>query len=159
MVYNIRTRKVQENLHVGFLENKPMLEGNGPKWLFNLDSLTQSMNYVPVVAGTFSNDFAGIQSSTSSQQDQDNQDCIVMPIWKDASYFGDVAPTTDADDGLQDDAIEKSHDDSSLKDNVNTDTPEDLVGHIPASEDTQVGDQEIELGTFHNLKQFLPLLT
>ncbi|GKF11329.1 putative ribonuclease H-like domain-containing protein [Tanacetum coccineum] len=49
-VYNIRTRKVHENLHVGFLENKPMLEGNGPKWLFDLDSLTQSMNYVPVVA-------------------------------------------------------------------------------------------------------------
>ncbi|GJY69794.1 putative ribonuclease H-like domain-containing protein, partial [Tanacetum coccineum] len=72
-VYNIRTRKVQENLHIGFLENKPMIEGNGPKWLFDLDSLTQSMNYVPVVAGTFSNDFAGIQgvseSSTSSQQD------------------------------------------------------------------------------------------
>ncbi|GKA81891.1 retrovirus-related pol polyprotein from transposon TNT 1-94, partial [Tanacetum coccineum] len=61
-VYNIRTRKVQENLHVGFLENKPMIEGNGPKWLFDLDSLTQSMNYVPVVAGTFSNDFAGCSS-------------------------------------------------------------------------------------------------
>ncbi|GJW02701.1 putative ribonuclease H-like domain-containing protein [Tanacetum coccineum] len=92
-VYNTRTRKVQENLHIGFLENKPMIEGNGPKWLFDLDSLTQSMNYVPVVAGTFSNDFAGKQgvseSSTSSQQDQD---CIVMPIWKDASYFGDDAP-------------------------------------------------------------------
>ncbi|GJR36160.1 ribonuclease H-like domain-containing protein [Tanacetum coccineum] len=160
-VYNTRTRKVQENLHIGFLENKPMIEGNGPKWLFDLDSLTQSMNYVPVVAGTFSNDFAGIQgvseSSTSSQQDQDNQDCIVMPIWKDASYFGDVAPRTDADDGLQDenDATEKSHDDSSLKDNekvstalpeVNTATPEDLVGPSPASEDTQVEDQEIELG-------------
>ncbi|GJR65336.1 putative ribonuclease H-like domain-containing protein, partial [Tanacetum coccineum] len=160
-VYNTRTRKVQENLHIGFLENKPMIEGNGPKWLFDLDSLTQSMNYVPVVAGTFSNDFAGIQgvseSSTSSQQDQDNQDCIVMPIWKDASYFGDAAPRTDADDGLQDenDATEKSHDDSSLKDNekvstalpeVNTATPEDLVGPIPASEDTQVEDQEIELG-------------
>ncbi|GJR52975.1 putative ribonuclease H-like domain-containing protein [Tanacetum coccineum] len=69
-VYNIRTRKVQENLHIGFLENKPMIEGNGPKWLFDLDSLTKSMNYVPVVAVTFSNDFSGIQgvseSSTSS---------------------------------------------------------------------------------------------
>ncbi|GJU33713.1 putative ribonuclease H-like domain-containing protein [Tanacetum coccineum] len=184
-VYNTRTRKVQENLHIGFLENKPMIEGNGPKWLFDLDSLTQSMNYVPVVAGTFSNDFAGIQgvseSSTSSQQDQDNQDCIVMPIWKDASYFGDAAPRSVADaqiqdkDGLQDenDATEKSHEDSSLKDNgtadqqvntarpevntgsrevstvvpeVNTATPEDLVGPSHASEDTQVEDQEIELG-------------
>ncbi|GJX21135.1 putative ribonuclease H-like domain-containing protein [Tanacetum coccineum] len=163
-VYNTRTRKVQENLHIGFLENKPMIEGNGPKWLFDIDSLTQSMNYVLVVARTFSNDFAGIQgvseSSTSSQQDQDNQDCIVMPIWKDASYFGDVAPNT-------------SHEDSSLRDNgtadqqvntarpeintgsievstavpeVNTATPEDLVGPSPASEDSHVEDQEIELG-------------
>ncbi|GJU08619.1 putative ribonuclease H-like domain-containing protein [Tanacetum coccineum] len=166
-------------------ENKPMIEGNGPKWLFDIDSLNQSMNYVPVVAGTFSNDFAGNQGvsepSTSSQQDQDNQDCIVMPIWKDASYFGDAAPRSVLDaqiqdkDGLQDenDATEKSHEDSSLKDNgtavqqvntvrpeintgsrevstavpeVNTATPEDLVGPSHASQDTQEEDQEVELG-------------
>ncbi|GKB18671.1 putative ribonuclease H-like domain-containing protein, partial [Tanacetum coccineum] len=48
-VYNTRTRRVEENLHIGFLENKPMIEGNGPKWLLNIDSLTQSMNYVPDV--------------------------------------------------------------------------------------------------------------
>ncbi|GJR20119.1 putative ribonuclease H-like domain-containing protein [Tanacetum coccineum] len=47
-VYNTRTRRVEENLHIGFLENKPMIEGNGPKWLFDIDSLTQSINYVPV---------------------------------------------------------------------------------------------------------------
>ncbi|GJV10117.1 putative ribonuclease H-like domain-containing protein [Tanacetum coccineum] len=174
-VYNIRTRKVQENLHIGFLENKPMIEGNGPKWLFDLDSLTQSMNYVPVVAGTFSNDFAGIQgvfeSSTSSQQDQDNQDCIVMPIWKDASYFDDASPRSVADAQIQDQ--NGTHDDCSLQNNgtadqqvntaspevntgsrevstavpeVNTATPEDLMGPIPTSEDTQVEDQEIKLG-------------
>ncbi|GJQ89327.1 putative ribonuclease H-like domain-containing protein [Tanacetum coccineum] len=115
-VYNIRTRKVQENLHIGFLENKPMIEGNGPKWLFDLDSLTQSMNYVPVVAGTFSNDFAGIQgvseSSTSSQQDQD---WIAMPIWKDASYFGDASPN------IVDDATEETHGDCSLQNNGTAD--------------------------------------
>ncbi|GJU54148.1 retrovirus-related pol polyprotein from transposon TNT 1-94 [Tanacetum coccineum] len=181
-VYNIRTRKVQENLHIGFLENKPMIEGNGPKWLFDLDSLTQSMNYVPVVAGKSSNDFAGIQgvseSSTSSQQDQD---WIVMPIWKDASYFGDASPKIVDDAQIEDkdelhdedDATEESHDGSSLKENgtadqqvntarpdintgsrevstalpeVNTATPEDLVGPSPASEDSHVEDQEIELG-------------
>ncbi|GJV03281.1 putative ribonuclease H-like domain-containing protein [Tanacetum coccineum] len=47
-VYNTRTRRVEENLHIGFLENKPMIEGNGPKWLFDIDSLTQYMNYVPI---------------------------------------------------------------------------------------------------------------
>ncbi|GJT23196.1 putative ribonuclease H-like domain-containing protein [Tanacetum coccineum] len=132
-VYNTRTRKVQENLPIGFLENKPMIEGNGPKWLFDLDSLTQSMNYVPV---------------------------------NDASYFGDDAPrsVTDAQiqdkDRLQDenDATEKSHEDSSLKDNgtgdqqvntaspevntssrdVSTATPEDLVGPIPTTPHTRI---------------------
>ncbi|GKF36431.1 putative ribonuclease H-like domain-containing protein, partial [Tanacetum coccineum] len=56
-VYNIRTRKVEENLHIRFLEEKPIIAGDGPKWLFDIDVLTKSMNYVPVVAGTNSNDF------------------------------------------------------------------------------------------------------
>ncbi|GJX68720.1 putative ribonuclease H-like domain-containing protein [Tanacetum coccineum] len=44
-VYNTRTRRVEKNLHIMFLENNPIIEGNGPKWLFDIDSLTQSMNY------------------------------------------------------------------------------------------------------------------
>nr|GFC21828.1 retrovirus-related Pol polyprotein from transposon TNT 1-94 [Tanacetum cinerariifolium] len=56
-VYNIRTRKVNENLHITFLENKPMIAGGGPVWLFDLDALSKSMNYAPVPAGTNSNDF------------------------------------------------------------------------------------------------------
>ncbi|GJX08179.1 putative ribonuclease H-like domain-containing protein [Tanacetum coccineum] len=51
-VYNTRTRRVEENLHIRFLENKPMIKGNGPKWLFDIDSLTQSINYVPVTVDT-----------------------------------------------------------------------------------------------------------
>nr|GEU75438.1 hypothetical protein [Tanacetum cinerariifolium] len=56
-VYNIRTRKVEENLHIRFLEDNPSIVGNGPKWMFDIDVLTNSMNYVPVIAGTSSNDF------------------------------------------------------------------------------------------------------
>nr|GEU55473.1 hypothetical protein [Tanacetum cinerariifolium] len=48
-VFNKRTKRVEENLHVDFLENKPIEEGAGPNWLFDIDSLTNSMNYVPVV--------------------------------------------------------------------------------------------------------------
>ncbi|GKA94323.1 ribonuclease H-like domain-containing protein [Tanacetum coccineum] len=52
-VFNKRTKKVEENLHVDFLENKPIEKGAGPNWLFDIDSLTNSMNYVSVVvAGT-----------------------------------------------------------------------------------------------------------
>nr|GEV31189.1 ribonuclease H-like domain-containing protein [Tanacetum cinerariifolium] len=50
-VYNIRTRKVEENFHIRFLEDKPIIVGDGPKWLFDIDVLTKSMNYVLVVVG------------------------------------------------------------------------------------------------------------
>nr|GFC92942.1 putative ribonuclease H-like domain-containing protein [Tanacetum cinerariifolium] len=49
-VFNKRTRRVEENLHVEFLENKVIKQGVGPNWLFDIDSLTKSMNYVPVNA-------------------------------------------------------------------------------------------------------------
>ncbi|GKF66785.1 ribonuclease H-like domain-containing protein [Tanacetum coccineum] len=60
-VYNTRTRRVEENLHIGFLENKPMIEGNG---------IQRELN-----------------ACTSTQKEEISQDCIVMPIWKDASYL------------------------------------------------------------------------
>nr|GEU74448.1 hypothetical protein [Tanacetum cinerariifolium] len=47
-VFNSRTRIVQETLHVNFLENKPNVAGAGPTWLFDIDSLSGTMNYHPV---------------------------------------------------------------------------------------------------------------
>ncbi|GKB00583.1 putative ribonuclease H-like domain-containing protein [Tanacetum coccineum] len=49
-VFNTRTRKVEENLHIKFLEKKPNVAGSGPEWLFDIDSLTKSINYKPVTA-------------------------------------------------------------------------------------------------------------
>ncbi|GJT05421.1 putative ribonuclease H-like domain-containing protein [Tanacetum coccineum] len=116
-VYNTRTRRVEENLHIGFLENKPMIEGNGPKWLFDIDSLTQSMNYVPVTAGTISNESAGTQGELNTGTSEEiSQDCIVMPIWKDASYFD--SPTKDVDNGepkTADDAQKQVEDDPNIE--------------------------------------------
>nr|GEY01459.1 hypothetical protein [Tanacetum cinerariifolium] len=48
-VFNSRTKINQETLHINFLENQPNVVGNGPTWLFDIDTLTQSMNYQPVV--------------------------------------------------------------------------------------------------------------
>nr|GEX00712.1 ribonuclease H-like domain-containing protein [Tanacetum cinerariifolium] len=52
-LFNKRIRRVEENLHVEFLENKAIEKGAAPNWLFDIDSLTKSMNYMPVDAGTF----------------------------------------------------------------------------------------------------------
>nr|GEZ87026.1 hypothetical protein [Tanacetum cinerariifolium] len=49
-VFNSRTRIVQETLHVNFLENKPNIAGSGPTSLFDINSLTRTMNYQPVTA-------------------------------------------------------------------------------------------------------------
>nr|GEU90251.1 hypothetical protein [Tanacetum cinerariifolium] len=49
-VYNTKTRKVEENLHINFLKNKPIIAGDRPKWLLDIDAITKSMNYVPVIA-------------------------------------------------------------------------------------------------------------
>ncbi|GJX73728.1 putative ribonuclease H-like domain-containing protein [Tanacetum coccineum] len=73
-VYNIRTRKVEESLHIRFLEDKPIIAGDGPKWLFDIDVLTNSMNYVPVVAGTNSNDLVDGSLFDSSLKNASNDE-------------------------------------------------------------------------------------
>nr|GEU38359.1 ribonuclease H-like domain-containing protein [Tanacetum cinerariifolium] len=50
-VFNSRTRIVQETLHINFLENQPNVAGSGPTWLFDIDTLTKSINYQPIIAG------------------------------------------------------------------------------------------------------------
>ncbi|GKE08058.1 putative ribonuclease H-like domain-containing protein, partial [Tanacetum coccineum] len=66
-VYNIRTRKVEENLHIRFLEDKP------------------------IIVGTNSNDLVGTKESISaghsSKETGSSQDYILMPLWKDGSLF------------------------------------------------------------------------
>ncbi|GJZ08068.1 putative ribonuclease H-like domain-containing protein [Tanacetum coccineum] len=55
--------KFDEGFFVGY-----SLNSDGPKWLFDIDVLTKSMNYVPVVAGTNSNDFVdGLLFDSSSK--------------------------------------------------------------------------------------------
>nr|GEZ28327.1 hypothetical protein [Tanacetum cinerariifolium] len=68
-VYNTRTRKVEENLHIKFLENKPLIAGDGPKWIFDIDTLIESMNYILVIARTNSNNFAGKGASFDADND------------------------------------------------------------------------------------------
>ncbi|GJZ77447.1 putative ribonuclease H-like domain-containing protein [Tanacetum coccineum] len=46
-----------------FVEDKAIIAGAGPKVVFDIDVLTKSMNYVPVIAGTNSNDSVGTEES------------------------------------------------------------------------------------------------
>nr|GEY91903.1 putative ribonuclease H-like domain-containing protein [Tanacetum cinerariifolium] len=68
-VFNSRTRIVQETLHINFLKNKPNVVGIGPKWLFDIDTLTMSIYYQPVVAGNQANDNADLKNTDDDVAD------------------------------------------------------------------------------------------
>ncbi|GJZ53640.1 putative ribonuclease H-like domain-containing protein [Tanacetum coccineum] len=89
-VYNSRTRKVEENLHVNFLENKPSVAGNGPQWLFDIDTLTNTMNYQPVNAGNRTNGNAGLETTSDARQDGNekvpDQEYVLLPLMHTSSY-------------------------------------------------------------------------
>ncbi|GJV19194.1 retrovirus-related pol polyprotein from transposon TNT 1-94 [Tanacetum coccineum] len=129
-VYNIRTRKVEENLHVRFLENKPIIIDNGPKWLFNIDVLTKSMNYVPIIAGTNSNDFVGTKESiskgNSSKETGSSQDYILMPLWKDGSPFDSSSKDASNDEPQPSNDVGKKDDEGGIDDQERTE-------HIPTA--------------------------
>ncbi|GJS01049.1 putative ribonuclease H-like domain-containing protein [Tanacetum coccineum] len=119
-VFNSQTRKVEENLHVNFLENKPNVAGQGPNWLFDIDSLTNSMNYQPVTAGNQTNKNAGPQETNgntglkknvdagqSEEKNVSTQQYIVFPLWSSISSSNKSSDETDEDDTADDAAGEK----------------------------------------------------
>nr|GEU49518.1 putative ribonuclease H-like domain-containing protein [Tanacetum cinerariifolium] len=93
-VYNLETKRVKENLHVNFLENKPNVAGKGHAWMFDLDYLTNSMNYEPISIENQANKSAGLKEANNSAGTQANDDQgatseeidlheehFVLPIW------------------------------------------------------------------------------
>ncbi|GJZ20909.1 putative ribonuclease H-like domain-containing protein, partial [Tanacetum coccineum] len=89
-VYNIRTSKVEESLHIRFLEDKP------------------------IIAGTNSNDSVGTEESVgighSSKKTGSSQNYILMTLWKDGSLFDSSSknasnnePQPSSDAGKKDD--------------------------------------------------------
>ncbi|GJR21235.1 putative ribonuclease H-like domain-containing protein [Tanacetum coccineum] len=149
-VYNIRTRKVEENLHIRFLEDKPIIAGDGPKWLFDIECvLTKSMNYVPVVAGTNSNDFVRIEESIgaghSNKETGSSQDYILMPLWKDGSLFDSSSKNaskitiTSSDPAKKKDAEVTNVNTGSL--NINTVSPTVTTAPLEATHADFFGDE------------------
>ncbi|GJZ05729.1 retrovirus-related pol polyprotein from transposon TNT 1-94, partial [Tanacetum coccineum] len=98
-VYNLETKRVEENLHINFLENKPNVAGKGPNWLFDLDYLTDSMNYQPVTAENKANKTAGPKEAnhsadgllySNSQEAQSQYGDFINDDVKSASNYGTI---------------------------------------------------------------------
>ncbi|GKF16189.1 hypothetical protein Tco_0061107, partial [Tanacetum coccineum] len=75
---------------------------SGPNWLFDIDAITNSMNYKPIVAGNQSNGNAGTKACADAGKARvetvPGKDYILLPLWtqdppfssspKDSSDFG-----------------------------------------------------------------------
>nr|GEX03178.1 ribonuclease H-like domain-containing protein [Tanacetum cinerariifolium] len=55
--------------YINFKTMNKLVKGSGPTWLFDIDTLTQSMNYQPVVAGNHPNFSGGIQENLTAYTD------------------------------------------------------------------------------------------
>nr|GEU76059.1 putative ribonuclease H-like domain-containing protein [Tanacetum cinerariifolium] len=99
-VFNSRTHIVQETLHVNFLENKPNIAGSGPTWLFNIDSLTRTMNYQLVTAGNQTNPSACFQDKFDAEKAREEIDkqYVLFSVWS----FGSTNPQNNNKDAAFD---------------------------------------------------------
>nr|GEY01921.1 hypothetical protein [Tanacetum cinerariifolium] len=60
--------------YINFKTMNKLVKGNGPTWLFDIDTLTKSMNYQPVAAGNQSNPSVDVQEQFDAEKaGEDNE--------------------------------------------------------------------------------------
>ncbi|GJY44297.1 putative ribonuclease H-like domain-containing protein [Tanacetum coccineum] len=134
-VFNTRTRKVEENLHIKFLENKPNVAGSGPDWLFDIDLLTNSMNYKLVTTGNHINKNVGIKNNVDTVP---TQQYILLPLLYDSPQS--------SEDAVADDVGRKTNKEPANKGERNG--QEKKGGALNKEDDHNVQDFRAELDKF-----------
>ncbi|GJW79848.1 retrovirus-related pol polyprotein from transposon TNT 1-94 [Tanacetum coccineum] len=132
-VFNSRTRIVEENLHVQFSKNTPNIAESGPNWVFDIDALTKSMNYRPVVAVNQSNGNAGTKACDDAGKVRietvPGKDYILLPLWTADPPFSQslkssqddgFKPSSDDEKKVDEDSRNSEGIDQEKKDNVNS---------------------------------------
>nr|GFC50213.1 hypothetical protein [Tanacetum cinerariifolium] len=80
------------------------MKGNGLDWLFDIDALTKTMNYEPIVAGTQSNNFTGSKANDNAVQARKEKalvkDYIFLRLWTADPSFSQQSKSSQ-DDGFQ----------------------------------------------------------
>ncbi|GJZ65188.1 putative ribonuclease H-like domain-containing protein [Tanacetum coccineum] len=124
-VFNSRTKIVEENLHIRFSESTPNVVGSELDCLFDIDALTRTINYEPIVAGIQYNGFVGTKESDNAGQARKEtepvKDYILLPLWTADPPYSKY-PKSSQDDGskpLSDDG--KKVDEDSRKDSEGID--------------------------------------
>nr|GEU30115.1 ribonuclease H-like domain-containing protein [Tanacetum cinerariifolium] len=84
--------------HINFKTTNKLVKGIGPNWLFDIDTLTQSINYQAVVAGNQPNHNAGFKENLDAckvrKETVSAQQYVLLPLWSTSSQD---PQNTDAD--------------------------------------------------------------
>ncbi|GJV77606.1 ribonuclease H-like domain-containing protein [Tanacetum coccineum] len=141
-VYNKRTKRVEENLHINFLEDQPNVAGTGPNWMFDLDFLTTSMNYIPVSVENQVIVDAGTQDSyvagSSGKDKGPTQEYILLPLQPHRTRI----PVKDVVQDAQEQPSENASPDKGIQDSEDV---FDKEGQHQKPEDEQVWQDELEM--------------
>ncbi|GJQ98259.1 putative ribonuclease H-like domain-containing protein [Tanacetum coccineum] len=141
-VYNKRTKRVEENLHINFLEDQPNVAGTSPNWMFDLDFLTNSMNYIPVSVENQVIVDAGTQDSyvvgSLGNHKGPTQEYILLPLQPHRTRI----PVKDVVQDAQEQPSENASPDKGIQ--VSEDVF-DKEGQHQMPEDEQVWQDELEM--------------
>nr|GEX97079.1 ribonuclease H-like domain-containing protein [Tanacetum cinerariifolium] len=151
--------KADEGFLVGYYVSRC-----GPTWLFDIDTLTKSMNYQPVTVGNQSNPSAGIQEQFDAEKagEENVQQYVLFPLCiNEVNAASTLVPTvgqistnstnTFSAAGPSNTAVTPTHGKSSYVDP--SQYPDDP--NMPALEDITYSDNEDDVGTeadFTNLE-------
>ncbi|GJX81857.1 putative ribonuclease H-like domain-containing protein, partial [Tanacetum coccineum] len=136
-----RTKRVEENLHINFLEDQPNVAGTGPNWMFDLDFLTNSMNYIPVSVENQVHMDAGTQDSyvagSSGKDKEPTQKYILLPLHPHRTRIlvEDVAPAAHENPSKNSPKVNDVHDSEDVA---------DKEGQHQMTEDEQVLHGDLE---------------
>ncbi|GJZ38130.1 putative ribonuclease H-like domain-containing protein, partial [Tanacetum coccineum] len=99
-------------------ENTPNIARSGPNWLFDIDALTKSMNYKPVVAGNQSNGNVGTKACDDEGKARvktvPGKDYILLPLWTQDPPFSS-SPKDSPDAGFKPSREEEKKDAEDLR--------------------------------------------
>ncbi|GKE00992.1 retrovirus-related pol polyprotein from transposon TNT 1-94 [Tanacetum coccineum] len=148
-VYNKRTKRVEENLHINFLEDQPTVAGTSPNWMFDLDFLTNSMKYIPIsVENQVIVDASTQDSYATGSLRKDKgptQEYILLPLQPHRTRIPVKAVVQDA----QEQPSENTSPDKGIQDSEDVFNKE---GQHQMPEDEQVWQDELEMMVTQELK-------
>ncbi|GJR62623.1 putative ribonuclease H-like domain-containing protein [Tanacetum coccineum] len=131
-ILNTIDHLVEENLHVKFSEDTLNIAGSGLNWLFDIDSLTNSKNYKPVVVENQSNGNASTKACDNTGKSRmetiPGKDYILLPLSIQDLPFSSSAKDS-LDDGFKPSGEEKKK---------NIEDPGNEDGEVPSTEEQKV---------------------